>query len=321
MKRFVILLVAILAVVGLWTGGWFYVAGQVRANIAAYAEADGVATPRITCAMLDVGGFPFKFSPHCAEPEIVSGDYTIRLADLAGTALFYRPNHLQIFANGPAQIVDAFTGSEQQVSWSSLRASLRLEGGELERLSVVADDIVYADALFGDATYAEATHAEFHVLDAVVDDEASMPGNVVDLYLMLEGVNSVPLGIADGTGDIDARLTGMPPMALWGHPDFLRIWAGNGGVAMLRDLSLDADTVMVNATGEARVSETGLIEASLELASEGVIERIDALQADPRAPLLTGAPDDEGIYRQNISVRGGTVFVGLIPVMGLAPIF
>ncbi|WP_404401674.1 DUF2125 domain-containing protein [Pelagibacterium halotolerans] len=321
MKRFIVLLVAILAVVGLWTGGWFYIAGQVRANIAAYAEADGVTMPRLTCARLEVGGFPFKFSPHCTEAEIVSGDYTIRLADLAATALFYRPSHMQIFANGPALIVDAFTGSEQEVRWSNLRASLRLEGGEIERLSIVGDDLVYADALFGDVTYADAGHAEFHVLDAAVETQADMLGNVIDVYFSFEDGNSAPLEIAGATGDIDARLSGMPPMALWGHPDFMRIWAGNGGVATLRDLSLEADGMTIDATGEGSVSETGQIDASLDLASEGVIDRIDMLQNDPRAPLLTGTPDAEGVYRQSISVRGGTVFVGLIPVMGLAPVF
>lgn len=322
MKRFPILLIAIVAFVAVWTAGWFFLAGQVHERIAAYAETDGVAVPRLTCSDLAVGGFPFKFSPHCTDPVIVSGDYTLSLSGLRGTALFYRPNHIQMFADGPARIVDAFTGSEQEITWTGLRASLRLDDAEIERLSIVGDDLVIADALFGEVVYASLGHAEFHLVDVSNDGgEAGDLGNVLDMYAAVQEAESAAFEIANGSAGVDARLAGLPPMALWGHPDVLRIWAGNGGAVTLREASATADGLMIEASGQASLTEAGTLDARLELASQGIVERIEGIEDDPRAALLTGTPDEEGVYRQKISVRGGAVFVGLIPVMSLAPVF
>ena len=322
MKRFVIMVVAIVAVSVLWMAGWFYIAGQVRAEIAALSQADGIAQPRLTCENLDVGGAPFSFSPHCDGARIVSGDLTVDLANIRGTALFYNPFHIQVFATGPARLTDAFTGATQEVRWSNLHASLRLDGNTVERFSAVADDLVYADMLIGENLIGTSGHAELHLLDATSPDAPAGSGRIYDAYAVFEDVASQRYEIANGRMSVDAQLTGLPDPALWSDPQALAFWQALGGQLSLRDLQVTADGLALTAQGQASLSEAGLVNANLEVVSQGVADRIEALVGDPSlAEIILGSPDAEGASRQNLSVANGTVTVGILPVAALPPLF
>jgi len=322
MKRFVIMIIAVIAVSVLWMAGWFYIAGQVRAEIEYLALADGVSQPRLVCDGLDVGGAPFSFSPHCTDAYITSGDVTVELAELSGTALFYTPTHIQLFATGPAQITDAFTGATQEVRWSSLRASLRLDGGMIERFSAIADDLVYADMLIGETIVGTAAHGEFHLLDATPENAQPSTGAIFDAYATLEDVTSDTNAIANGRLVIDARLSGLPDPALWGDPQVLGFWQALGGELVLRDVEASADGLSLTAEGAASLTATGLVTGTLDIASQGVAERIAAMVGDPSvAQIALGSPGEDGVSRQTLRVNDGTVVVGIIPVASLPPLF
>lgn len=322
MKRFVIMIVAIVAVSVLWMGGWFYIAGQIRTEIGYLAQADGISQPRLVCDRLDVGGAPFSFSPRCTNAQITSGDVTIDLAALTGTALFYTPTHIQLFATGPARITDAFTGATQEVRWSNLRASLRLDGGMIERFSALADDLVYADMLIGESVIGTAAHGEIHLLDATPAESPPGTGAIFDAYVTLEDVASPDNDIANGNLIVDARLSGLPDPALWGDPQVLGFWQALGGELTLRNIEATADGLSLTAQGAAGLTDAGLVSGSLEIASQGVADRIATLVGDPSvAQIVLGSPGEDGISRQTLRVDDGTVVVGIIPVASLPPLF
>lgn len=321
MKRFIILIIAVFAVAGLWTGGWFYVASQIEAEVETLAQADGVSAPRLVCGQFAVTGFPFQFAPRCAQAQLQAGDIAIDIGEIHATALFYRPTHVQVFATGPARISDAFTGSVQQVDWSNLHASLRLEGGKLARLSVIADDLVHADALFGQAVIATAQRAEAHLVDATPAQAPETGGQVLDLFVRLDAVDSPGFEVAAGRLTVDGQVSGVPDPALWGHPELLRLWQLGDGTLTLRGLEGVAQGMMLSASGEAQLDDYGQINGRLSLASRGIIERLGDLKDDPLAAMFLGAPDAEGGYSQTISLRAGTVVIGILPVMTLDPLF
>jgi hypothetical protein len=316
------MIVAVVAASVLWMAGWFYIAGQIRAEIEYLALADGVTQPRLVCDRLEIGGAPFSFSPHCANAQITSGDTTIALAELSGTALFYTPTHIQIFAVGPARITDAFSGATQEVRWSSLRASLRLDGGMIERFSAIADDLVYADMLIGETIIGTAAHGEIHLLDATPQDAMAGTGAIFDAYATLDDVTSDDHAIANGSLVIDARLSGLPDPALWGDPQVLGFWQALGGELALRGIEVSADGLSLTAEGAASLTDTGLVNGTLEIASQGIAERIAALVGDPSvAQIALGSPGEDGVSRQTLRVNDGTVVVGIIPVASLPPLF
>ena len=76
-KRIIILGGVVVAVIVLWSVAWVVLAGVVRQNVEALAQADGVTTPQVTCQGLDVGGFPFRFDVDCQTARVVSGDVAV----------------------------------------------------------------------------------------------------------------------------------------------------------------------------------------------------------------------------------------------------
>lgn len=322
MKRFIVMFVIVVAVAVLWMGGWFFIAGQVRAEIDRLALADGITEPRLACGDLSIGGAPFSFSPHCRDATVVSGDFTVELSAISGTVLFYRPFHIQLFATGPARIADAFTGASQDVRWSNLHASLRLADGAIERFSAVADDLVYADMLIGETVLGTATHAELHLIDATAPNPQPGTGRIYDAYAVFEDVASAPYAIANGHATIDANLTGLPDPALWGDPQILAFWQALDGRLTLRGLEATADGLSLSAEGTANLTPAGLVDADLDIASEGLSDRLAALLGDPSvARIVLGNPGTDGISRQRLSIAAGTVTVGILPVATLPPLF
>ncbi len=322
MKRFVILIVAVLAVCVLWMAGWFYIAGQIESEIRVLAEADGVTQPRVECEKLAVGGAPFSFSPHCDNATITMADTTVSIARLSGIALFYSPNRIQLFATGPARITDAFTGASQEVRWSNLHASLHLNDGAVARFSAVVDDAVYADMLMGEQILASASHGEIHLVDGTPEDAQDGTGRTCGAYIKFDDVESGQLDFADGTVILDAVMSGLPDPALWQDPMLPAYIEALDGQLEIREISVNGDGISLNATGLANLTDTGLIEGRMEIASQGMADRVADLVGDPSlAQIIFGSPDDTGVARQNLAINQGTVIVGIIPVASLPPLF
>ena len=58
MNRFLWLGLAVLIVVLIWTGAWFAVAALVTTEVKALESADGVTTPRVSCAQFGISVYP-----------------------------------------------------------------------------------------------------------------------------------------------------------------------------------------------------------------------------------------------------------------------
>ncbi len=80
MKRIIALGVVVLIVVIVWTGAWFWAAGQATAYVKSFETADGVTTPRVTCATLGSGRILAAFREHLGtDVGGVSPDGAVRL--------------------------------------------------------------------------------------------------------------------------------------------------------------------------------------------------------------------------------------------------
>lgn len=319
MKRFVIAIVAVVIVCALWMGGWFYVSGIVRDEIASLADNDGYSAPRLECDSLWVGGMPFSFSPHCTGVTVHAGDYVVTLADIRGTALFYRPNHIQLFGYGPAEISDTFNGGVWRLDWASLHGSLRLDGGNIARASLVGTEMTLSDGLPGGGEIGTALQSEIHLVASGTPRETGV--QTLDLYALLDGVESPAHAIAAGRVTVDGALENLPDAALWSHPDVLRIWAMSGARVTLRGAEAVAEGLVATAEGEVALDESGRVSGEVDLMARGLVERLGTLASDPMAQVLLGTPETDGTYRRTVKITDGTVVVGILPVAVLPPLF
>ncbi|HEY0919437.1 DUF2125 domain-containing protein [Devosia sp.] len=331
MTRFVWLGLVVLAVIGLWSAGWFYVAGQARAALLDQGGADAAAS--LTCERLDITGFPFRFDFACTGADITDGDVSVTVAGLRASVLVYNPTHAIVSAQSPLTLADAFTGAERRLDFASAEASVRLTtddilaglagaGWRLARASLVADDLTLTDTLATELLLARAAHVEAHLLD-MPERHAPATGLAgLAAYARAELVQAPALGIADGQLSLEAELTGVPDdLRRFADAEALPRWRDAGGQLHLVRLEATAADEFVRANGTLALDSAARLEGQIQLTSKGVVERAGTLIPEDWKGIVLGQQAADGSYAQTLNLRGGFVFAGLLPVAQLAPLF
>lgn len=321
-KRIIILGSVVVAVIVLWSAAWLALTGVIRQNVAALALADGVTTTSVACEKLDVGGFPFRFDLDCQKARIVSGDLVIVVPGIRASVRVYAPTHMLASALGPLQLTDSFTGTRNAVAWSGLEASLRLDNWRIARASVSARDVVWSDTLFGNAVVAQSPLAEVHLFDIPEQQDAERHVAALALYARAEQLAWPGLTLTDTNIEAQLELSGLPDdVRNWGDPLLLQSMQQAGG--MLKVVSIhgtDADSVL-DAQGELRLDQQGLLEGQIGISSTGVAERVGPLLDEPWRTLVLGTPAPDGSHTNQLNFRAGGVFSGLVPIAALPPLF
>ena len=321
-KRIIILGSIVAAVVLVWTVAWFVLAGIVRQTVEAQALADGVASPKLTCATLDVGGFPFRFDVDCGSARIVSGDLAVDVPAVRASVLVYRPTHALAFAQGPIAIEDSFTGTRNSVAFSGLEASLRLEGWRVGRVSIVGKDVVWSDTLVGEALIAQSPLVEVHLLDMPEQHDAAQGLAALAGYARAETVSWPALTLTGANAEAELELTGLPDdVRNWGDAGLLqRLQQAGGGLRIVSIRGTDGDSTL-DAQGNLALDPQGLVEGQITIASTGVAERIGPLLQEPWRTLVLGTPAPDGSHANQLNFRAGAVFSGLVPIASIPPLF
>ena len=296
-KRIIILGSVVVAVIVLWSAAWLALTGVIRQNVAALALADGVTTTSVACEKLDVGGFPFRFDLDCQKARIVSGDLVIVVPGIRASVRVYAPTHMLASALGPLQLTDSFTGTRNAVAWSGLEASLRLDNWRIARASVSARDVVWSDTLFGNAVVAQSPLAEVHLFDIPEQHDAERHVAALALYARAEQLAWPGLTLTDTNIEAQLELSGLPDdVRNWGDPLLLQSMQQAGGLLKVVSIhGTDADSVL-DAQGELRLDQQGLLEGQIGISSTGVAEPFSCPRAEicsrTRGPRLSESSAD-----------------------------
>lgn len=315
-KRFAILLAAIIVVSVGWTIGWFYIAGQLRQGLMSAASSE----PALACATIETGGFPFRFDITCDEPVITSGDLTLKGHQLQATALFYRPTHVLAFAKGPATLSDAFLGTERELNWTSLEASVRFNGWRPERISLVVEDPALTDTLLGSSPLASAKHLELHLLDA--GDAAETGMMKVAGFVRLDNGDFPGFDLLAANAEIALNLTPLPDdVRQWQNPQTLNTIIAKDGTLTLTQAQIDTSDFSADLKGEVMLDQTRRPSGKLKLVSKGLRARLATLLDPVTVTAIAGAPDKAtGMDSQTFIIRDGTVSAAGLPLFRLAPL-
>jgi hypothetical protein len=321
MKRFVFLGLAVFLVVALWSGAWVWAAGEIRKGAALLAEADGVTTPRVTCASLDVAGFPFRFAVTCADAEIISGDLVTNVAGIEAQVLVYRPTHVLASVKAPATLADAFTGSSSRIDFSGMQLSASLEGWRIGRVSLTADDLSWTDTLYGDLLLARSTHFEAHLLDIPEQHQPETQSAALAGYAKADRVTAPGLAIEDGDLSFEAELSEVPDdVRNFADPLAVMRWRERGGELNIFAIKGTDGDSFIEGTGRLAIDTSAQLQGELNISSKGVAETIAPLFAPGIAPLILGSPDAEGTYSQKLTIDQGIVYSGMLAVGQLPPL-
>jgi hypothetical protein len=322
MKRIIILGAVVLLVLAAWTGAWFWGAGVITDQVTALANEDGVTEPKVTCGSFGIGGYPFGFDLTCANATVTYGDVTVTASGLKASAEVYNPTFVQVFAQSPIGIADAFTGSQSRIDFVSARGSARLNGWRIARVSLVIEKPVWNDSVLEDRLIARANHAEAHLIDLPDEHDAKAGLAGLGQYLQLENLNAPAFEINAAKATFESTVDKLPDdVRSLGDPDSLRRWQAAGGVFTLKGLSAVDGPTNFDATGTLKLDDQGRLNGQLKLHSKGVVERIGPSIPEAYRNWIVGARAEDGSYSQTLNIAGGVVFAGLIPAGVVPPAF
>ena len=322
MKRIILALAIIGVVVAVWSGVWLFAAGQITQQVELAGNPGNPEIPALTCGNFSVTGFPFRFDASCDGATISQGDIAVTLPRLKATALIYRPTHLLAFADGPIHLSNAFYGTEQEVRFSLLEASLRLDGWQLQRLSLRGENIAWYDTLLGDILLASGDEAELHLLDIPTEHNPDAQLASLAFYAETKNADLTTFGVSGGQLTAEARITNLPDdIRAFGAPGMLQNWQAAGGKLVLEKLKANDAITMIDMHGQASLDETGAISGKIEGMSNQLAERFAEFVPPEYHSLYFGARQPDGRYKQTITIVKGTVFVGIAPQGTIPPLF
>ena len=332
MNKFAVLLVAVLAVFGIWFGGWFLGAAQIGNAIAELADADGEEAPRVTCARQDVGGFPFRFDITCEGATIAAGDMTVTVGGIRATVLAYNPTQAKFSALAPVTLADAYSGAENRIDFAALEGSASLtaaspwrglfgEGWRIRRVSVLVDGLDWIDTVVGERLILSASHAESHLIDIPERHDPDTGTAALATYVQLNDAVAPAYGIAEGEAVLEAEVSGLPDdLRAFESEAALAGWREAGGALRLVRLRGTSGEDFVESSGTLSLDGAARLDGQVAITSRGVVERFGASLPEEWKGIILGTQAADGSYSQTLNIRAGVVFAGLLPVAMVPPL-
>lgn len=319
MKKIIALGVVVFGLVALYGLAWLWAAGQATAYVKSLETADGVDAPRVVCSNFAISGFPFGFDANCEGATVETGDVTITLGGLKAAVEVYRPTHVLFFAQSPASISDAFTGSSGRIDFVRGQASVRLDNWRIGRASLVIDEPRLTDTVLEDRPLANATRLEAHLIDQPGKHDASKGLASLAQYVKIDGLDAPGWQVARGEAQLEAEITNLPDdMRVYGDADLLRRWQDAGGRFVLTGLKGGDSVGSFEASGTLGLDSAGRAEGQLKLHSNGIVERLAPLFPPDYQGWIVGTQAADGSYSQTLNIAAGVVFSGLVPT-GIIP--
>jgi hypothetical protein len=321
-RKLIRLAVAVVVVIALYTGGWFYAASWVKNTVNRELAASEQSMHSASCSNLSVRGFPFRIGLFC--DSVALDDRPTGLSAsfgaLRSAAQVYRPGHAVLELDGPAQ-VRITPDLVFDADWDLLHASATAWTNGLDRASVAYDGLkgklnVPSERI---SVGIAATHGEKHIRQSgeALDVAASFDALSLDLGdRVLPPLDVViDMTLADGARWISAE---GPPAD-----------APLGASVELRRLSLDlGDGKVASLSGPLQVGDDGFLSGTLDLDISGITiwrDRISEAFPEIAETAARVAQAIEGLSKGNdravvkLKVDGGTVYLGLFPIAFIPP--
>lgn len=301
-RRYVSLVVLVVALIGGWSGFWYYAAGRAQTVLDGWRAREAKEGRVYACGSETVGGYPFRFEVNCSKATVVlrSGQppLEIRANELLAALQVYDPTLLIAEFHAPLTIAEPGKAPMLAATWTLAQSSIRGTPAAPQRVSAVFDN-PELDRIAGDArqTILHADRIEVHgrIVDGTVTDHPVI--EVVTRLKQAVAPSIHPVAAHPIDADIDAELRGLADFspkpwaarfreiqAAGGHIDIKEARVQQGDTIAVGDgsLSLNADGRL---QGELRVTVAGLEKF---LASINAQEKV---QNSPDMDKVAGALD------------------------------
>ena len=321
MNRFLALLIFIVLVVAGWSGAWIFISSQITQRAEAFFLATSNQAQQINCSELDVAGFPFRFDVTCTDLTLSQDDLNISVPEIKATVLVYKPTHALFFANGPVQIIDAFTGSSRQVNWDSLSASIRTNGWSLARISLEGKNIQVNDTIFGNTLIAEIGGFEAHMIEAANLRDDVMQTTMYDVFARLAGANAPEFTINNASVELQALLMHFPnDIRKWSLQTISQNWFEEGtGLAVDKFDGQDEQSSFA-ISGKLAATAQSMLTGGFDFFSTNLSQRFANVLGDFERDTVFGLLDEDGSHYQSYTFLHGIMMAGNTPILSTRPL-
>lgn len=325
-RKIWILGAVIVAVILIYTGGWFYAANEMKSRLTTLLAGGNENGVSAECQDMDFRGYPFRIGLFCSDVRVDDhrNGISASFGALRSAAQIYAPWHVVWELDQPA-VVRTASGITVSTEWSSLQSSLTAGLDGLERSSLIASDIKgsVVSMLAGDTLTFDAKRGEVHLrqngnnLDAAILSEATNI-TVKDQPQLLPAIStSADLTLTDKAGLLNGT-----------NPDGANL-RGTSGLLNRLVADLGQGRVMT-LSGPFSFDEEGYLTSELTLEIENIDAWREALKSafpaaaktiDTAGNMLTALVSGGTKASVKLSVNKGTVFVsGFIKIGKIPPV-
>lgn len=267
-------LIVMLVLAAVWSGVWFYAAGEAEARINDWQAQQAKAGRTFACGTQKVGGYPFRIEVRCANAAVELRDtqppLALKLKDILVVAQVWDPKLLIAEFSGPLSIADLGQQPYATANWTLAQASVRGTPSKPERASIVADGLKVEGSAPGSPPMFDSKRTEFHARVQF----GSWPHNpAIDLAVKLNAASAPTLGSYTRDAldaDILAVLHGVKDMSPKPMAARLREWQAAGGKLEIQSARLAQGDAIATGTGVLALTSQGRLDGALQVAAVGI---------------------------------------------------
>ncbi len=268
-RRYVVLLVLVVALIGGWSAFWYVAAGKAQTALEGWRAREAKAGRLYECGKESVGGYPFRFEFRCRNATALFQNSRPPIEAKVGGVLVvsqvYQPTLLISEFEGPLTISSPGKPPELTMNWELFQSSVRGTPAAPERVSLVFDKPAL-DAVNGSAPHPllRAEHLELHgrLLEGLVSDHPVLEVGVRTRGAFVPGIPALAAQPVDAVFDMVFRgLTNFAPKP-WSER-FREIATNNGRIEVTEFRAVQGETLAVGA-GNLSISASGHLQGQLE---------------------------------------------------------
>ena len=295
-RRYAILVLLVVALVGGWSGFWYYAAGQVQVLLDGWRTREAQAGRVYECDSQSVGGFPFRFEVDCDHATaMLHGTglpLTIETGHVLVVAQVYQPTLLIGEYTGPLTIAEPGRSPSYFVNWRLAQSSLRGTPAAPERAALVLDQPVIERAGgAGRQSLMRAKHVEIH--GRIVEGSVTAKP-VIELALELDRASLPALhraALAPLDANIIVSLRGLKDFAPKSWPARFREIEAAGGRIEINEMRLRQGETLAVGSGALSLNADGRLQGELRMTVAGIEPFLAAIGA--RQMVQKSAPIDK----------------------------
>ena len=335
-RRYLTLVVLVLALAGGWMALWNYAAKTAEDTIAGWRAREAKAGRTYTCGAQSIGGFPFRIEVLCdravAVLRALQPPVELKASNIHIAAQIYQPTLLISEFTGPLTVAEPGRPPGFIANWKLAQSSVRGAPAAPERVSIVFDNPTL-DRVGPAESILKARRIEIHGRLAE-GSAANRP--VVEIVLQLAKF-SAPAAGALAVAPIDADIAGV----LRGLADFSpKPWsvrfremqAAGGRIEIGKARVQQGDTLAVGS-GSLTINAGGRLDGQIDLTVAGLEGFINAVLAASQQKAGFGLTLGLGLLGGNRTLEGrpaialplrvadGTLFLGPIKLGEVPALF